>query len=104
MCRSLIWCLEERRHITIPTSSDTFARFAREARGARGARAERARSARGARAKAREARTKRAPRAFVCVCVWGGVLQNLYTLPNHYTLGTALRTDSIDLLAMLLHT
>ncbi len=94
MCRSLIWCLEERRHITIPTSSDTFARFAREARGARGARAERARSA-------REARTKRAPRAFVCV--WG-VLQNLYTLPNHYTLGTALRTDSIDLLAMLLHT
>ena len=99
MCRSLIWCLEERRHITIPTSSDTFARFAREARGARGARAERARSARESARSAHKARSAR-----FRVCVWGGVLQNLYTLPNHYTLGTALRTDSIDLLAMLLHT
>ena len=97
MCRSLIWCLEERRHITIPTSSDTFARFAREARGARGARAERARSARESARSAHKARSAR-------FRVWGGVLQNLYTLPNHYTLGTALRTDSIDLLAMLLHT
>ena len=76
----------------------------RASRAKRAERAERARSARGARAERARKRAKRAQSALRALSWGGGVLQNLYTLPNHYTLGTALRTDSIDLLAMLLHT